>query len=229
MHDPLPVQPEPLAQYLEKQVLTLTQAAHEQAWQLLEEISAFLKPGITEAEAVEFAHNAAKRLSIEKNWHKPYIYFGSHTLLTAHDPRPSDSLILQEEDIAYVDIGPVINVNGLEIEGDVGQTFVVGSNPLFHQLKSASEHIFQQARLYWKEQNPSGVGLYQYIEQLAHQVGFKLNMEPAGHLIGSFPHSGWRDGLNHYPFPVDAGLWILEIQLRHPTEPYGAFYEAVLL
>jgi len=136
---------------------------------------------------------------------------------------------LQEEDIAYIDIGPIIDINGFKIEGDVGQTCVFGNNPLFHELKAASESIFKQARQYWETHHPTGVALYQYIEQLVHQVGFKLNLEPAGHLIGSFPHSGWRDGLNHYPFPVNAGLWILEIQLRHPTEPYGAFYEAVLL
>ena len=71
MHEPLLAQPEPVAQYSEKQVIALTQAAHEQAWRLLEEISAFLRPGITEAEAVAFAHSTAERMGIEKNWHKP--------------------------------------------------------------------------------------------------------------------------------------------------------------
>lgn len=229
MHEPLLAQHEPVAKYSEKQVVSLTQAAHERAWQLLEEISAFLKPGVTEADTVAFAHEAAKQMGIAKNWHQPHIYFGSHTLLTAYDPLPPENLTLQENDIAYIDIGPVIPVDGFNIEGDVGQTFVFGDNPLFHRLKTASERIFEQGRQYWETHNPTGIDLYQHIEQLAKEAGFQLNLEPAGHLIGSFPHSGWREGLNHYAFPAEAGLWILEIQLRHPTEPYGAFYEAVLL
>ena len=229
MHEPLLAQHEPVAKYSEKQAVALTQAAHQQAWQLLEEVATFLRPGVTEAEAVAFAHTAAERMGIAKNWHKPYINFGSHTLKTAYDKRPEEIFTLGEEDIAYIDLGPVINVDGFSIEGDVGQTFVFGDRPLFHQLKAASETIYQQARQFWKDHNPTGIALYQHIEQLAQQAGFQLNLEPAGHLIGSFPHSGWREGLNHYPFPAEAGLWILEIQLRHPTEPFGAFYEAVLL
>jgi len=26
-----------------------------------------------------------------------------------------------------------------------------------------------------------------------------------------------------------SGLWVLEIQLRHPTRPFGAFFEDLLL
>ena len=54
-------------------------------------------------------------------------------------------------------------------------------------------------------------------------------LAPAGHLIGSFPHLGWKEGLNNYPYLPEPGIWILEIQIRHPELPYGAFYEDVLL
>jgi methionine aminopeptidase len=136
---------------------------------------------------------------------------------------------LQENDIVTLDIGPVICVDGQEIEGDVGRTVVIGNNPLFHQLKRASEEIFQKATDYWRQQKPTGVELYQYIHRLTEQAGFVFHLEPAGHLIGSFPHKGWKEGLSHYPFTPEPGIWILEVQLRHPTEPYGAFYEAMLI
>jgi Xaa-Pro aminopeptidase len=218
----------PVASYRAKQSAALTEMAHQKAWQLLEEIGAALQPGVSETEAKTLAQAAAQRLGIEKNWHQPKIYFGPHTILTAYEPSPPENLILQEHDIAFIDIGPVISLDGLAIEGDVGRTLVFGQNPLFHQLKAASEEIFKKGSQFWQEHQPTGIALYQYIEQLIQQAGFVPNLQRAGHLIGAFPHSGWREGLNHYSYLPEAGLWILEIQMRHPTQPYGAFYEAVL-
>ncbi|NDG05259.1 MAG: hypothetical protein EB121_07950 [Alphaproteobacteria bacterium] len=57
----------------------------------------------------------------------------------------------------------------------------------------------------------------------------RFNLDPAGHLIGAFPHRGWKEGLNNFPEAVVPGTWILEIQVRHPTLPFGAFYEDLLL
>ena len=64
---------------------------------------------------------------------------------------------------------------------------------------------------------------------ISESVGFVFNLNPVGHLIGSFPHKGWKEGLNTYPFVPESGYWILEIQIRHPEKSYGAFYEAVLI
>ena len=67
------------------------------------------------------------------------------------------------------------------------------------------------------------------MNNLAKEAGFDFNLNPAGHLIGSFPHKGWKEGLNTYPYVPEPGYWILEIQIRHTEKSYGAFYEAVLL
>lgn len=60
-------------------------------------------------------------------------------------------------------------------------------------------------------------------------VGWQLNLDIKGHRVSDFPHAIHRGGdlgdFEHYP---NAGLWILEIQIAHPSKPYGAFYEDLL-
>ncbi len=228
MHETVLSQHEAVATYSAKQIIAMSQTAHQKAWAILEEISAELLPGVTEAGIHEVAQAIYKRHGVEKSWHQPHIYFGAHTLLSAYDKKPAENLTLQADDIAYLDLGPVIQVDGVDIEGDVGKSLAFGNNPMLHQLKAATEEIFEKARTYWHTSQPTGIALYEYIHQLTKEAGFCFNLEPAGHLIGSFPHLGWKNGLNHYPHTPEPGIWILEIQLRHPVEPYGAFYEAIL-
>jgi hypothetical protein len=48
-------------------------------------------------------------------------------------------------------------------------------------------------------------------------------------IISEFPHKAHYDGaLIEQNFVPSPDLWILEIQLRHPTRPFGAFYEDLL-
>ena len=213
-----------VAEYTQKQVIEKTKYAVKIANELLKEISKIIKPGISESEAKKKAIELYERFEIKKNWHNPYIYFNTNTILTFKD-KPKEEKILQEEDIAYIDIGPIIE----DVEGDAGQTLVFGKNSLFDELKFQSELIFKMACNYWRENNSTGIELYKYIYKLTKEAGFIFNLDPAGHLIGSFPHKGWKDGLNTYPYPPEAGYWILEIQIRHPEKSYGAFYEKVLL
>ena len=213
-----------VAEYTQKQIVEKTKHAAKVAGELLQEISNLIKPGISETEAKKKAVELYEKFGIKKNWHNPYIYFGTNTVLTFKD-KSKEEKILQEEDIAYIDIGPIID----DVEGDIGHTLVFGNNDLFKELKSQSENIFNIACNYWKENNPTGIELYKYIYELTDKTGFLFNLNPAGHLIGSFPHKGWKEGLNTYPFIPEAGYWILEIQIRHPEKSYGAFYEAVLI
>jgi methionine aminopeptidase len=213
-----------VAEYTQKQVIEKTKHSAKVAYELLNEISKIIKPGISESEAKKIAIELYEKFGIKKNWHNPYIYFGTNTVLTFKD-KPQEEKILQEEDIAYIDIGPIIE----DVEGDAGQTLVFGNNDLFKQLKLQSERIFEVACNYWRENDPTGIELYKYIYKLTDDAGFIFNLNPAGHLIGSFPHKGWKDGLNTYPHHPEVGYWILEIQIRHPEKSYGAFYEKVLL
>lgn len=218
------MQSSPVREYTEKQILEKTKYASDIAFKLLNEISLVLKTGIKESEAQEKALKIFAQNKIQKNWHKPYIYFGTNTILTFMD-KSKEEKVLREEDIAYIDIGPVID----EVEGDAGHTLVFGKNPLFHELKFQSEKIFNLGVEYWRKNNPTGIELYKHIHNLTQDAGFIFHLNPAGHLIGSFPHKGWKEGLHTYPYPVEPGYWILEVQIRHPEKPYGAFYEKVLL
>jgi hypothetical protein len=60
-------------------------------------------------------------------------------------------------------------------------------------------------------------------------MGWRLNLDIKGHRVSDFPHAIHRGGdlgdFENYP---NAGLWILEIQIAHPSKPYGAFYEDLL-
>ena len=218
------MQSPPVAEYTQKQIIKKTKHAAEIAHNLLCEISKIIKPGISESKAKKKTVELYEKFGIKKNWHNPYIYFGTNTILTFKD-KPQEENILQEEDIAYIDIGPIID----DVEGDAGQTLVFGENKLFEELKFQSENIFKMACNCWRENNSTGIELYEYIYKLTNDTGFTFNLNPAGHLIGSFPHKGWKDGLNTYPYAPEAGYWILEIQIRHPEKSYGAFYEAVLI
>lgn len=209
--------------YLENQDTVKNIASAKLAHLLLEEIMAGLKPGVCENEVKEAALACFARHGIERTWHPPYVRFGAHTLLTFMD-KAKDDLALQENDIAFIDIGIVLD----GIEGDAGKTVVFGKSPVFTSLARASEEIFHEARHFWKERNPTGIALYEYIHALAEKAGLVFCLDPAGHLIGEFPHRGWKRGINHFPETVEAGKWILEIQVRHPELPAASFYENLL-
>lgn len=210
-------------QYTAQQDTVKNIAAAKLAHHLLDAILASLKPGMLESEVKQMALDLFAAQGIEKTWHPPYVRFGEHTLLTFQD-RAQDDYTLQKTDIAFVDIGIVLD----GIEGDAGRTVSFGGNPLHTKLQKASEAIFHDAREFWKQQNPSGIALYEHIHSLAKKDGLLFSLDPAGHLIGEFPHKGWKKGINHFPQPVEAGKWILEIQIRHPEIPAGAFYENLL-
>lgn len=209
--------------YCSEQNVSLAIEEAKLAHSILNEVLDYLRPGIRESQVKEFAMQCFNRHGIERTWHPPYARFGEHTLLTFQEKAKEDR-ILQEEDIAFVDLGIVRN----GIEGDAGKTIVFGNNTTLKHLAEASQTIFEQTIEFWKATNPSGIELYEYVYALADKLGVKWNLDPAGHLIGAFPHKGWKRGINHYPEKIEAGKWILEIQIRHPKLAVGAFYEDLL-
>lgn len=193
------------------------------AHHILDEIIAFTRPGVKESEVREYALSRFEAHDIESMWHPPYIRFGEHTLLTFMDKAKED-FILQEHDIAFIDIGIVKN----GIEGDAGRSFTYGNDPICDHLISASQTLFHEARDFWEKNNPIGTVLYEHIHATAKKMNVHFILDPAGHLIGTFPHKGWKRGLNHFPEYITSGTWILEIQIRHPEKSVGAFYEDLL-
>jgi hypothetical protein len=88
--------------------------------------------------------------------------------------------------------------------------------------------MFHELLEFWKKNDPTGQELHVEAHKAAARRGVLFNLDPAGHLIGTFPHKGWKRGLNHFPGKIEKGVWVLEIQIRHPELPCGAFFEDLL-
>lgn len=217
-----------LANYRSQQVISDSQAAAARTDEILQAIAARIQPGMRESEAVSLATTVFAEFEAVQQWHRPYIRFGEHSILTFKQ-RPRTDLVLKDEDIVFIDIGPIIRHKGLRIEGDAGMTMAFGNNALFNDLAAFSGELFTEARDYWREHQPTGIALHEWLHRRVAERGYIFHLDPAGHLIGAFPHKGWKHGLSAYPEPIEPGLWILEIQFRHPTLPYGAFHEAILV
>lgn len=196
----------------------------ELTWHILKRAIDKIQPGMRESEVASLIRSLFEDYKIDRLWHPPYVRFGKHTLLQFHQGAQED-LILQQEDIAFIDIGIVKD----GVEGDAGHTLTFGDNPDHSAIQKAAEEIFQEGREYWQQHNPTGIELYGHIIKLTEAKGYHFNLEPAGHLIGAYPHRGWRKGINTFPETISPGHWILEIQICHPTLPFGSFYESLLV
>ena len=164
-----------------------------------------------------------KMLKVEKSWHPPKIRFGADTIKTFKEKSNPD-LVLQEEDIYFVDIGPVVDHH----EGDYGMTFTVGANPQLALLQRASREIFDLGKKMWKE-GMSGEALYRELEQQAKMRGLVLDDRMKGHRIGDFPHHvNWRGGLDGCDRVPAENKWVLEIHLIDETLKRGSFFEDIL-
>ena len=132
---------------------------------------------------------------------------------------------LGDDDIFFVDIGPVWQ----RWEGDGGDTFTTGTDPEMRRIAADAKAVFRAVAARWRAEGLSGEALYRVAEREAADRGWLLNLEMTGHRVSEFPHKAHYDGaLIDQRFAPSPGLWILEIQLRHPTRPFGAFYEDLL-
>jgi len=176
-----------------------------------------------EAEAEAIAAEVFDSLGFERIWHPTHIRFGRNTLKLYKEASEPD-VVLGEDDLYFIDIGPVWAGH----EGDYGDTFVVGSDRDMHAIAEAARVLFLRVAERWRR-GESGRALYAYAESAAQEMGYVLNLGAPGHRLGDFPHAVHRAcklaAAEFHPAP---GLWVLEIQLRHPTRPIGAFYEDLL-
>lgn len=192
---------------------------------ILDDITRLIQPGMSESQATDAAYQIFKNHGILKLWHRPFIRFNQNTLCTFKD-KPTIDYILQEEDIAFIDIGIIKD----GIEGDSGKTIVFGCNKEFFRLRDVSEILFHDAVKHWRSENPTGIELYEFIYAQAKKYTVSFNLSPAGHLIGTFPHThAWMKGANTYPDKLVSKNWVLEIQIKSLTQPFGAFYEGLLV
>ena len=190
-------------------------------------IARSIRPGMLEEDARQMAKETLERLGSTKGWHKILIRFGPNTIKNFEDPSER-GVKLGNGDLFFVDIGPVWG----DTEGDGGETFVVGEShdPDMKRCAEDVKKIFHVVRNQWLQSGMTGKELYDFAFKAAADLGWILNMELTGHRLSEFPHSAYYDGtLAAVSIRPKPNLWVLEVQVRHPTKPIGGFFEDLLL
>lgn len=203
----------------------LMQRARERSWAVVEAIRARMQAGMSEDDAKAMATDVFREHAVQRLWHPPIIRIGANTTKT-YRQRSNPALRLAEQDIYFIDLGLVFEHH----EGDVGDTFVFGECAARQACATAARTLFDEVAARWRIEGLSGQALYAFAHDRAQAMGWQLNHAIKGHRVGDFPHAVHKAGalgtLDGTPSP---GLWVLEIQIAHPREPFGAFYEDLLL
>lgn len=198
--------------------------ARVKTWQAVERIAAAMQPGMLESEANARGKAILAEMGMDRIWHPVLIRFGENTLRIFKERSIGDP-VLGADDIFFVDIGVVWDKH----EGDSGATFVTGSDPEMQACAQAAKTIYDEVAAHWRASDCSGIALYDYAAERAQAHGWRLNLDIKGHRVSDFPHAIYRAGdLGAFAGEPAPGLWILEIQIAHPTRPFGAFYEDLL-
>lgn len=199
--------------------------ARDLTFEAVRRIGAAIQPGMTEGRGDEVAQEILEAMGMERLWHRSVIRFGPDTLKTFFGDFTPD-YVLKADDIFYVDLGVVWDGH----EGDAGDTFVVGSDPEMAACAQAARDLWDEVAAKWRDEGVSGAALYRFAKARAEAMGWRLNWEVKGHRVSDFPHAIYKAGaLGDFDSPPTTGLWILEIQIAHPTRPIGAFYEDLLV
>lgn len=181
-------------------------------------------PGMSEDEGHDLTRHTLRAHGFERDWAAPYLRFGANTLKKYGEP--SEPAVLAGDDVWYVDIGPLWRNH----ECDYAETFAVGDDPERKRLVRDVREIFDRTSRLWREARATGVELYRFAAAEAATRGWQFDHEMAGHRVGEHPHAVFHDSLlSQADFTPSGGLWMLEIQIRHPDRPYGAFFEDLLL
>jgi Xaa-Pro aminopeptidase len=207
-----------------KYVRASMQVARDKTWEVVERVAQAITPGMLESEATAQCKAVLQALGMDRIWHPVLVRFGENTLKTFKERSDGDPR-LKEDDIFFLDLGVVWNQH----EGDAGATFVVGNDAEMKACAQAAKTVFDEVEHHWRSTGAGGTALYDYAEQRASALGWRLNLDIKGHRVSDFPHAIYKAGdLGDFAACPDAGLWILEIQLAHPSRAFGAFYEDLL-
>jgi len=199
--------------------------ARAKARQAIHDIAARVVPGMVEEEAVDMAKEVLIGSGLNLSWHPTRVRFGKNTT-KAMKQASEPGVVLRDNDIFFIDIAPRFEA----WEGDGGAAFVVGNNEEHARCAADAELLFHAVRKVWHAEKLSGQALYKYADEKAKSMGWALNFDLPGHRVSDFPHAAIHTGsladLEHSP---SAMRWILEIHIRHPEKPFGAFFEDMLL
>lgn len=216
----------------------LADAQHE-AEALFAEVVAtgLIRAGVLESELSAEIHDLARgRFGVRRHWHKRVVRCGPNTVLTYHSEPPDRRIT--DDDVVFLDFGPLFE----EWEADFGRTYVIGSDPLKHQLVADIGAAFARGKQrYLEDPQLTAGGLYDFVCELAKEAGWEFAAPTAGHLIGHFPHEtapgdSKRFSIRHgNPINLrepDANgnrrHWILEIHFVDRARAFGGFCEELL-
>ncbi len=190
---------------------------------VVEEVSSKAFLGMSEEDGHKLVDETLNKYGANKKWHPTKFRIGKNTTKAFREL--SEPVKLQENDIYFIDIGPVFDNH----EGDYGQTFVFGENDEYSKVISACEEVFERTARVCMEKNLTGFDLYTYAEKTANEFGYELNLKMNGHRLGDFPHAVYFKGkLGEIDFSPKKNLWILEILIKHPKHNFGAFFEDLI-
>ena len=191
----------------------------------IREIASQVRPGTLEEDALQLTKRVLRGKGLGRGWHGVHVRFGTNTLKNFGEPS-DPGVVLGEDDIWFIDIGPVWK----DWEADAGDTFVVGHDPEMQRIARDVHVVFDEVQRAWREERLTGAALYHKAVAEAQLRGWLLNLDMNGHRLADFPHAALYKGpLAEAAFTPSAGLWMLEIQIRHPELPYSAFFEDLLL
>jgi Xaa-Pro aminopeptidase len=189
------------------------------------EVSRGIGPGMAESDALALARRVLRDAGLLRGWHAIHVRFGTNTLKNFGEPS-EPGVVLGDDDIYFIDVGPVWK----DWEADAGETFVVGDDEEMQRIARDVRVVFDRVQGRWRDDGLTGQALYGEAVRIAEDRGWRLNLEMSGHRLAEFPHAvHHRGSLADAPFSPSPGLWMLEIQIRHPVRPFSAFFEDLLL
>lgn len=197
--------------------------ARDVARDMTYELHSMIRPGMVEDDAQRMYKELCVKYGITKNWHPAKLRFGPNTVKAFKEE--SDPYVLKDEDIYFIDIGPVVE----EHEADYGETFSIGSNFEYKRIADCAQKLFEEVADHWRANKLRGPELYKWASEKAKALGYHLNMGSDGHRIGDFPHHVFFKGpIIECDEALLPNAWILEIQLDGPNKKFSAFYEDIL-
>jgi Xaa-Pro aminopeptidase len=196
-----------------------------------------IRPGRLESETSRQIRDlAADLLGVTRHWHKRIVRAGPNTL-EPYRVNPPDRVI-GDDDIVFADLGPIF----WEWEADFGRTYVLGDDPVKHQLRDDLRPVFDAGRQYFAERpDLTGEQLFEFMVSQAAAHGWEWGGRIAGHIVGEFPHADAEGDEVHSEIAPgnDRSLrgldrhgrishWILEVHLVDRRRRIGGFYEELL-
>jgi Xaa-Pro aminopeptidase len=213
--------------------------AQDKAEQLFAEIEerGLIAPGAGEQQVSDAIRDLASAMfGVARHWHKRIVRSGPNTL-EPYAENPPDRVITRD-DIVFCDFGPIFE----QWEADFGRTFVLGDDPVKHQLREDLPEIWGAGRRFFDQQpDITGEQLFAHVVELSSVAGWEFGGSIAGHLVGQFPHEKIAgDKITYYIAPGSAQPmrrtdrngqtchWILEVHLVDRTRKIGGFFEELL-